>query len=163
MVGCFGELETVPPSSSDLLLSKAVVEISRVYSCAPPDLDDPLLFCWSHSGLLPQWSQQPSCKALSGYFCSARISVAGFGHSAASKAAWDIRNNTLTTAAGQIIIKVKRTDTKSPTQRYHPEGQQKSQHGEHAHDYLYDADGNLRGRPSRELTETERKENSDIL
>lgn len=37
------------------------------------------------------------------------------------------------------------------------------QHGEHAHDYLYDAEGHFCGRPSRELTEEERKENRDIL
>lgn len=36
-------------------------------------------------------------------------------------------------------------------------------HGEHAHDYVFDANGRLLGRPSRELTEQERKENSDIL
>lgn len=35
--------------------------------------------------------------------------------------------------------------------------------GEHAHDYIYDKDGNLTGRSMRELTEQERKENSDIL
>ena len=36
-------------------------------------------------------------------------------------------------------------------------------HGEHAHDYIFDAEGHLCGRPSRELTDAERKENSDIL
>lgn len=36
-------------------------------------------------------------------------------------------------------------------------------HGEHAHDYIFDAEGHLGGRPSRELTDAERKENSDIL
>lgn len=36
-------------------------------------------------------------------------------------------------------------------------------HGEHAHDYLYGVDGKLTGRPVRELTEEERKENEDIL
>ena len=36
-------------------------------------------------------------------------------------------------------------------------------HGEHAHDYIFDAEGHLCGRPSRELTDSERKENSDIL
>lgn len=41
----------------------------------------------------------------------------------------------------------------------HPYGE----HGEHAHDYVYDADGNLVSRPIRELTDDERKENSDIL
>ena len=36
-------------------------------------------------------------------------------------------------------------------------------HGEHAHDYIFDAEGHLCGRPSRELTDAERKETSDIL
>lgn len=36
-------------------------------------------------------------------------------------------------------------------------------HGEHAHDYIFDAEGHLCGRPSRELTDAERKENGDIL
>ena len=36
-------------------------------------------------------------------------------------------------------------------------------HGEHAHDYIFDAEGHLCGRPFRELTDAERKENSDIL
>ena len=36
-------------------------------------------------------------------------------------------------------------------------------HGEHAHDYIFDAEGHLCGRPSRELTDAERKENSDVL
>ena len=36
-------------------------------------------------------------------------------------------------------------------------------HGEHAHDYIFDAEGHLCGRPSRELIDAERKENSDIL
>ena len=36
-------------------------------------------------------------------------------------------------------------------------------HGEHAHDYTWEDDGNLTGRPYRELTDDERKENSDIL
>lgn len=35
--------------------------------------------------------------------------------------------------------------------------------GEHAHDYKYDDEGRLIGRPMRELTEEERKENADIL
>lgn len=41
----------------------------------------------------------------------------------------------------------------------HPYGN----HGEHAHDYVYDNDGNLIGRPMRELSDEERKENADIL
>ena len=36
-------------------------------------------------------------------------------------------------------------------------------HGEHAHDYQYDDNGNLISRNVRELTEEERKENEDIL
>lgn len=41
----------------------------------------------------------------------------------------------------------------------HPYGK----NGEHAHDYIYDENGNLCSRPARELTEKERKENGDIL
>lgn len=37
------------------------------------------------------------------------------------------------------------------------------EHGEHAHDYVYDSDGKLIGRPVRELDGQERKENKDIL
>lgn len=43
--------------------------------------------------------------------------------------------------------------------KMHPYGKS----GEHAHDYLYDEHGNLIKRTIRELTEDERKENSDIL
>ena len=41
----------------------------------------------------------------------------------------------------------------------HPYGE----HGEHAHDYQWNADGSLKNRNPRELTDIERKENSDIL
>lgn len=41
----------------------------------------------------------------------------------------------------------------------HPYGKK----GEHAHDYIWDDKGRLIGRPVRELTEQERKENSGIL
>lgn len=41
----------------------------------------------------------------------------------------------------------------------HPFGK----NGEHTHDYIYNEDGKLASRPVRELTEQERKENSDIL
>ncbi|MBQ8298170.1 MAG: phage minor capsid protein [Ruminococcus sp.] len=41
----------------------------------------------------------------------------------------------------------------------HPYGK----HGEHAHDYFYDKDGNLIRGEARELTDIERKENEDIL
>lgn len=41
----------------------------------------------------------------------------------------------------------------------HPFGK----HGEHAHDYVYSEDGELIGRPARELTASERKELEDIL
>ena len=42
--------------------------------------------------------------------------------------------------------------------KHHPFGEK----GEHVHDYIWEA-GKLIGRPARELTEEERKENSDIL
>ena len=41
----------------------------------------------------------------------------------------------------------------------HPYGKS----GEHAHDYEWDADGELKKRTTREITDDERKENSDIL
>lgn len=41
----------------------------------------------------------------------------------------------------------------------HPYGKE----GEHAHDYIYNKDGKLIGRPTRELTEQERKDNGDFL
>lgn len=51
---------------------------------------------------------------------------------------------------------------------YDESGKQKKQisnndHGEHAHDYIYDENGQLVDRPIRELNDEERKENSDIL
>lgn len=45
----------------------------------------------------------------------------------------------------------------------HAKHSKRGEHGEHAHDYIYDDNGNLLGRPDRDLTESERKENSDIL
>lgn len=36
-------------------------------------------------------------------------------------------------------------------------------HGEHAHDYFWDADGNMTRGEARELTDQERRDNSDIL
>lgn len=36
-------------------------------------------------------------------------------------------------------------------------------HGEHAHDYIYDENGNLKRGKARELTNNEKKENGDIL
>ena len=41
----------------------------------------------------------------------------------------------------------------------HPYGK----NGEHAHDYEWDAEGKLKNRTTREITDDERKENSDIL
>ncbi|MBM6834323.1 hypothetical protein [Megamonas hypermegale] len=41
----------------------------------------------------------------------------------------------------------------------HPYGK----HGEHAHDYIYDKEGKLVNRTTRELTDDERKEVEDIL
>ena len=41
----------------------------------------------------------------------------------------------------------------------HPYGN----NGEHAHDYEWDEEGNLKNKTTRELTEDERKDNSDIL
>ena len=80
---------------------------------------------------------------------------------------------TLKNAAGQDIIEVKRTrnyydengkqykqisNNNHGNAKMHPYGK----NGEHAHDYVYE-DGKLIDRPTRELTENERKENLDIL
>lgn len=43
--------------------------------------------------------------------------------------------------------------------KMHPFGK----NGEHAHDYIWDSSGKIVGRPVRELTDLERKENEDIL
>ena len=43
--------------------------------------------------------------------------------------------------------------------KYHPFGK----YGEHAHDYVYDKEGKVIGRSVRELSDIERKENTDIL
>lgn len=51
----------------------------------------------------------------------------------------------------------------SNNDHYHSKHSKRGEHGEHAHDYVYDDNGNLLGRPDRDLTESERKENSDIL
>lgn len=104
-----------------------------------------------------------------------------------------IAPSTLKNAAGQDIIEVKRTTltgtpnsiTQLTSKRggiernyYDENGKQYKQisnnnhgnakmhpygkNGEHAHDYVY-KDGKLIERPTRELTENERKENEDIL
>lgn len=49
------------------------------------------------------------------------------------------------------------TDHGNP--KRHPYGE----HGEHGHDYQWNTDGSLKRKATRELTDTERKENSDIL
>lgn len=58
---------------------------------------------------------------------------------------------------GRQSKQISNNDHGQPVQ--HPYGE----HGEHAHDYIYDNDGKLTGRPVRELTLVERKENGDIL
>lgn len=52
------------------------------------------------------------------------------------------------------------TNNNHGTPKSHPWG---GSQGAHAHDYIYDKQGNLIGRPGRELTAYERKENGDIL
>lgn len=60
-------------------------------------------------------------------------------------------------ANGRQIKQISNNDHGKP--KRHPYGL----HGEHAHEYQWGDDGNLTDRPMRELTEDERKENSDIL
>lgn len=45
----------------------------------------------------------------------------------------------------------------------HPKQHNFGMHGEHAHDYILDENGNIKHGKARELTEQERKENSDML
>jgi len=56
------------------------------------------------------------------------------------------------------------TQTKQISNNNHgsPKAHPYGNHGEHAHDYVWE-NGALAGRPARELTEDERKENADIL
>lgn len=60
-------------------------------------------------------------------------------------------------ASGRQIKQISNNNHNKPEK--HPYGK----HGEHAHDYIYDENGKLIGRPTRELTERERKENKDFL
>lgn len=57
----------------------------------------------------------------------------------------------------------KQTKQISNNDHGHPKQHKYGQNGEHAHDYIYDENGNLVDRPTRELTDEERKENGDIL
>lgn len=49
------------------------------------------------------------------------------------------------------------------TDHGNPKRHQYGEHGEHGHDYQWNDDGSLRRKTTRELTDTERKENSDVL
>ena len=122
-----------------------------------------------------------------------RESVAGWGRSQASSARAETWKGALTNAAGQRIIKAKKTSqtgapdtitqivsskggisrnyydhrgrwTKQVTNNNHgnPKQHPYGQKGEHAHDIVW-KDGKIVGRPVRELTDLERKENTDIL
>lgn len=122
-----------------------------------------------------------------------RESIAGWGRSQAASAKADARKGALTNAAGQRIIKAKKTtqtgtpDTitqvvsakggisrnyydhrgrwvKQVTNNNHgnPKQHPYGKKGEHAHDTVWE-DGKIVGRPVRELTDQERKENADIL
>lgn len=57
----------------------------------------------------------------------------------------------------------KQTKQISNNNHGHPKAHNYGEHGEHAHDYIYDDSGKLVGRPIRELNDKERKENGDIL
>lgn len=129
-----------------------------------------------------------------GKLSAARTDVPGFGYREASTTTRQVRNNTLTNAAGAEIIRVTKSTRDgipgSITQRenakggidrnyYGQDGRQTKQisnndhghkaesafgqHGEHAHDYTWDENGKMYHGKARELTEKERKENSDIL
>lgn len=66
------------------------------------------------------------------------------------------RDRTFYDAEGRMTRQVSSGPHGNP--KKHPFGQ----HGEHAHDILWE-DGKITGRPVRELTDQERKENKDIL
>ena len=124
---------------------------------------------------------------------SSRSQIGTFGRSEAGKATWQAKKNTLTDAAGHVIMKANRTDSKAApgliTQvatakggvsrnyydnsgqwtkqisnndhgnpKQHPFGK----NGEHAHDIVW-KDGKIVSRRVRDLTDQERKDNSDIL
>lgn len=124
---------------------------------------------------------------------SSRSQIGTFGRSEAGKATWQAKKNTLTDAAGHVIMKASKVATTSTpnsitqvtsknggvsrnyydssgnwtkqisnnnhgNSKNHPYGS----NGEHAHDIIW-KDGHIIDRPTRELTEQERKENADIL
>lgn len=66
------------------------------------------------------------------------------------------RNRTFFDADGHCVKQISNGPHGNP--KRHPFGK----NGEHAHDILWE-DGHIVGRPVRELTDTERKENADIL
>ena len=66
------------------------------------------------------------------------------------------RDRTFYDAEGRMVRQISNGPHGNP--KKHPYGQ----HGEHAHDIIW-ADGRITGRPTRELTDDERKENADIL
>ena len=49
------------------------------------------------------------------------------------------------------------------TDHGNPKWHNRGKHGEHAHEYLWDENGRLKGKTERDLTVEERKENEDIL
>ena len=57
----------------------------------------------------------------------------------------------------------KQTKQISNNDHGHPKQHGFGKHGEHAHDYIYDENGDLIERPIRDLTDEEREENDDIL
>ena len=115
-----------------------------------------------------------------GKLSAARTDVPGFGYREASTTTRQVRNNTLTRNGipGSIT---QRENAKGGIDRnyYGQDGRQTKQisnndhghkaesafgqHGEHAHDYTWDENGKMYHGKARELTEKERKENSDIL
>ena len=120
-----------------------------------------------------------------------RMSVSGFRR---VKTKAELKQNRLTNASGQPIIKATRnalsgapdsitqvTGKRGGIERNyynsegklfkqicnndhgHPKQHPFGKHGEHTHDYVYSAEGKLIGRPLRNLTDEEGKENEDIL
>lgn len=88
-------------------------------------------------------------------------------------------NKTTVTGTPNSIVQVENKKGGIDRNYYGPDGKQTKQisnndhghkkernfgvHGEHAHDYIYNDQGELIARPIRDLTDKERKENADIL
>lgn len=144
---------------------------------------------------LKQWREKEAdfLKQTSRRRDSSRSQMGGFGRSEAGKATWKARKNTLTDAAGHVIMRVNKTTSKATPNLitqvaskkdgisrnyYDKSGQWIKQISNNNHgnpkkhpfgkngEHAHDVvwkDGKIVSRKVRELTEQERKDNGDIL